>query len=101
MIIEKVEITVKDGHEAELEAAVEQAKAIFARAKGCLGIELATGIEVPGSYVLLIRWETLEAHTTDFRGSTLFQEWRALAGPHFAEPPEVLHFEVKVDAVTF
>jgi hypothetical protein len=27
----------------------------------------------------------------DFRESADFQEWRALAGPHFASPPEVEH----------
>jgi hypothetical protein len=36
--------------------------------------------------------ETLENHTVDFRGSTLFAEWRALVGDFFAQPPHVQHF---------
>jgi hypothetical protein len=39
----------------------------------------------------LVKWETLENHTVDFRGSENFAEWRALVGPYFASPPEVEH----------
>jgi hypothetical protein len=49
----------------------------------------------------MIRWRTLESHTVDFRGSPLFQEWRALVGPHFASPPEVEHCEAAMQLVTF
>jgi hypothetical protein len=45
-------------------------------------------------YVLLLKWETLENHTVDFRGTTLFAEWRALVGEFFAAPPSLGHFEV-------
>ncbi len=46
-----------------------------------------------GRYLLLVRWETLEAHTIGFRGSPAYAEWRALLH-HFYEPfPTVEHFD--------
>jgi len=48
---------------------------------------------VTGRYLLLVRWETLEAHTIGFRGSPAYAEWRALLH-HFYEPfPTVEHFD--------
>jgi hypothetical protein len=38
-----------------------------------------------------VKWETLENHTVDFRGSENFAEWRGLVGQYFASPPEVEH----------
>jgi hypothetical protein len=40
---------------------------------------------------LFVGWDTFENHTTDFRGSADFQEWRKLVGHCFASPPEVEH----------
>ncbi|MDU6242457.1 MAG: antibiotic biosynthesis monooxygenase, partial [Bradyrhizobium sp.] len=42
---------------------------------------------------LMVKWETLENHTVDFRGSENFTEWRGLVGPYFAAPPDVEHTE--------
>ncbi len=39
----------------------------------------------------MVKWETLENHTVDFRGSENFAEWRGLVGQYFASPPEVEH----------
>ena len=71
--------------------AVAKAEAIFRRCKGWKSFELHRSIEKPSRYRLHIRWETLENHTVDFRGSENFAEWRALVGPHFASAPEVEH----------
>ncbi len=50
-------------------------------------------MEVKGKYLLLVRWETLEAHTIGFRGSPEYQHWKNLLH-HFYEPfPIVEHFE--------
>ena len=64
------------------------------QAKGFKGYQLQRSIESPGRYLLLIRWETLENHTVDFRGSAAFAEWRAIVGPFFAQPPVVEHLEL-------
>ena len=91
MILEMAHIAVKPGAEAAFEAAVAQAAPLFRAAPGCGGVELHRVVETPGRYVLMVRWDTLEDHTVRFRSSEAFQQWHALAGPHFASPPHVQH----------
>jgi heme-degrading monooxygenase HmoA len=96
MVFEFADIEVKAGEEAAFEAAVAKAVPIFRRAKGCHGMELQRSFEKPSKYRLVVKWETVEDHTVHFRGSEDFQEWRKLAGPHFAAPPAVEHTSVVV-----
>jgi heme-degrading monooxygenase HmoA len=82
--------------EFDFEAAVAKARPLFLRAKGGKGFELHKSIEKPSRYRLMAKWETLENHTKDFRGSEDFTAWRALVGQYFAAPPEVEHTETVV-----
>jgi heme-degrading monooxygenase HmoA len=91
MITEIAQIDVKPGTEKDFEAAVAKARPLFLRAKGGKGFELHKSIEKPSRYRLMAKWETLENHTVDFRGSEDFTAWRGLVGPYFALPPEVEH----------
>lgn len=93
MITEIAQIDVKPGTEKDFEAAVAKARPLFLRAKGGKGFELHKSIEKPSRYRLMAKWETLENHTKDFRGSEDFTAWRALVGQYFASPPEVEHTE--------
>ncbi len=96
MVTEIAQIEVKPGTEKDFEAAVAKAKPLFLRAKGGRGIELHKSIEKPTRYRLLARWDTVENHTVDFRGSEDFQAWRGLVGQYFAGAPEVEHTETVV-----
>ncbi len=96
MVFEMAHIEILAGKQREFEAAVQQALPLFARAKGCHGAELHHIVERDTSYVLLVRWNTVEDHMVDFRESADFQEWRKLVGPFFAKAPEVVHSEVAV-----
>ncbi|MCZ7641721.1 MAG: antibiotic biosynthesis monooxygenase [Pseudorhodoplanes sp.] len=91
MILEIAQIDVKPGMERDFEAGVTAAAPLFRRAKGCRGMELQRSIEKPQRYRLFVKWDTLENHTVDFRGSADFTQWRALVGHCFAAPPEVEH----------
>ncbi|MBN9039881.1 MAG: antibiotic biosynthesis monooxygenase [Rhizobiales bacterium 62-47] len=91
MITEIAQVEIKPGSEADFEAAVGKARAAFKSAKGFHGFELHRSIEKPQRYRLLVKWETLENHTVDFRGSANFTEWRGLVGQFFASPPDVEH----------
>jgi heme-degrading monooxygenase HmoA len=91
MVLEIAQIEVKPGMEAEFEAGVAKAAPVFARAKGCTGMALQRSTEKPARYRLFVKWETVENHTVDFRGSADFAEWRKLVGHCFATPPEVEH----------
>ena len=98
MIMEIAQIDVKPGTEAEFESGVKNAAPLFKRAKGCSGMALQKSHEKPQRYRLFVKWDTLENHTVDFRGSADFQEWRKLVGHCFASPPEVEHVTEVVHA---
>lgn len=91
MFLEIAQIDVKPGMEQEFESGVAKAAPLFRRAKGCRTMELMRSVEKPQRYRLFVRWETLENHTVDFRGSADFQEWRSLVSHCFASAPEVEH----------
>src|SRR5438270_6355766 len=91
MVTEIAQIEIKPGMEAAFEAGVTNAAPIFQRARGCKGMELHRSLEQPQRYRLLVKWDTVENHTVDFRGSEDFQEWRKLVGHCFAGAPEVEH----------
>ena len=93
MILEAVMLQVKTGQEPAYEAAFRQASPIIAATPGYIRHELRRCLETPGKYLLLVEWETLEAHTVNFRGSHAYGEWKALLH-HFYDPfPTVEHFE--------
>ena len=42
--------------------------------------------------MLLVEWDSVEAHLTNFRQTDRFTSWRAAIGPYFTAPPRVEHF---------
>ena len=96
MILEIAQIEIKAGMEAAFEEGVTKAAPIFQRARGCKGMELQRSLEQPARYRLFVRWQALENHTVDFRGSADFQEWRKLVGHCFERPPDVEHTTLAV-----
>ncbi|RVU05420.1 antibiotic biosynthesis monooxygenase [Novosphingobium umbonatum] len=91
MIFEIARLTIDPARAADFEAAVAKAEPFFRADKGCTSFALQQVIEEPGVYHLLVGWVSVEAHMVDFRETQNFQEWRALAGPFFVEPPKVVH----------
>ncbi len=93
MILEAVFLHVKAGQAEAFEDAFRQASPIISNMSGYLSHELQRCLEVENKYLLLVRWQTLEAHTEGFRGSDEYQEWKRLLH-HFYDPfPTVEHFE--------
>ena len=99
MIWEVAHILVKPGAEIAFEQAVAEAAAIFRAARGCHGARLHRSIEQPQSYRLMVGWDSVDDHMVHFRAAPGFQQWRALAAPHFAAPPSVEHFATVVDGI--
>src|SRR3954464_13874144 len=92
MVLEVALIDVQEGREDEFAAAYAQARALVASTPGCHSVRMTRGIETPTRFVLLVEWESVEAHEQNFRQSERFGQWRAAIGPHFAGPPHVEHF---------
>ncbi|MCY7273364.1 MAG: antibiotic biosynthesis monooxygenase [Phormidesmis sp. CAN_BIN44] len=92
MILEVAILTIKSGLSSEFENAFGQASPIIASAPGYLSHELQKSVEVDDRYLLLVRWETLEAHTIGFRQSPNYQTWKQQLH-HFYDPfPVVEHY---------
>ena len=94
MILEVAILDVVPGRENEFQAAFAKASPIISSMSGYVSHQLQRCIENQNRYILLVNWETLEAHTVGFRGSEQYQEWRKLLH-HFYDPfPTVEHYEL-------
>lgn len=89
-VLEIAQIEVIEGQDAAFEAAVAQAAPQFEAHAGCRKLMLYRSHELPSRYRLIVEWDSVEAHM-DFRETPGFLEWRRLAGPFFASPPQVEH----------
>ncbi|HEX7821355.1 MAG TPA: antibiotic biosynthesis monooxygenase family protein [Sphingobium sp.] len=84
MILERVELTAKDGHEDAFAAVFDaDTLALISGAPGCLGARVGRGVENPGKMILLVEWETLDAHTA-FTGSPPHGAFGKAIGPYIA-----------------
>jgi heme-degrading monooxygenase HmoA len=92
MIIERAMLAIEPEQAEAFEAAFAAARRLPPASPGFRSLRIARGIERPSTYLLLIEWDTVEDHMVGFRESERFQQWRALIGPYFAEPPAVEHF---------
>ena len=91
MVLEIADFSIKAGTEDAFAAAVREGLALIGRTPGFQGARLTRSIESPTRFVLLIEWDTVEAHTVGFRESERFPQWRALIGPFFDGNPYVEH----------
>lgn len=83
-----IDVTDPDG----FTAAFLGAREVLDTTPGCRSVRMTHGVESPDRFVLLIEWDSVEAHETNFRATDRFATWRAAIGPFFAGPPRVEHF---------
>ena len=94
MILEAAILDVISGKEKEFEDAFAKASPFIASMDGYISYQLQHCMEMPNRFLLLVQWETLEAHTVGFRGSAEYLEWKKLLH-HFYNPfPTVQHYEL-------
>ncbi|MDT4901773.1 MAG: hypothetical protein QOJ78_2703 [Pseudonocardiales bacterium] len=92
MVLEVADLAVNPGSEDEFIAAFQGVKDTLASTPGCRSARMTRGIESPSRFVLMVEWDSVEAHEQNFRATDRFTAWRAALGPHFAGPPRVEHF---------
>lgn len=99
MILEVAILNVKPGLETAFENDFDLAASCINGIDGYVSHELQRCIETPHRYILLVRWETLKAHTEGFRKSPQYQEWKRLLHHYYDPFPTVEHFaKVQGDA---
>ncbi|GIG89866.1 antibiotic biosynthesis monooxygenase [Plantactinospora endophytica] len=92
MVLEVALIDVVAGQEEAFAEAYAKAHPTLAGTPGCRSVRMTRGIESPSRFVLLVEWDSVEAHVENFRETDRFTTWRSLIGPYFAAPPVVEHF---------
>jgi quinol monooxygenase YgiN len=93
MVLELARFEVPPGAEQDFANAYRGIKEVLISTPGCRSARMARGVESPSRFVLLVEWDSVEAHEQEFRGTERFTRWRAAIGPFFAAPPDVQHFE--------
>lgn len=92
MILEHAVLTVKPGQEAAFEQAMRAAVPLMSATPGFIGMSVRPCLEKSGLYLLLVEWETVEAHEIGFRKSDRYSDWSKLLHRFYDPFPEVLHF---------
>ena len=98
VVLEHALLTVRAGEQEAFESAFAQARSIIAAMPGFVDLTLSRCVERQTGYLLLVHWERLTDHTEGFRGSSEYQQWRALLHPFYEPFPTVEHFETVLTA---
>lgn len=78
MITEIAILNVKPAKAATFEKDFQLAGQYISSIDGYITHSLSKCMEVANQYILLVEWETLEAHEVRFRQSAQYQKWKAL-----------------------
>jgi len=93
MVLEQATLHVKPNTFTDFEFAFKKATSIICKMKGFISVELLKCVEKKDTYLLLVKWDTIDDHEIGFRKSNEYQEWKKLLH-HFYEPfPKVWHYK--------
>lgn len=92
MVLEIADIHIKAGEGDDFTAAYRTVRDMVATTPGCVSMRMTRCVESPDRFVLLVEWESIEAHEHNFRATDRFAQWRGAIGPYFDRPPHVEHF---------
>jgi heme-degrading monooxygenase HmoA len=92
MVIERSELPIEPDRTRDFEQAFGAVEHQLRGAPGCLGTRLSRGIESPSKYLLLIEWQSVEAHKA-FTQAHNFTIFRDSIAPFFAGKPATEHFD--------
>lgn len=91
MVLEVGLVDIQPGAHEEFIAGYRAVKEALASSPGLRSIRMTHGIERPSRFVLLVEWDSVEAHQA-FRDSERFAVWRSGIGPYFDGAPLVEHY---------
>ena len=95
MVYENAIFHVTPEKAASFIAAVEENGSVFPRWRGCAWVRLLHCIEVPDRFILVICWDSVEAHMA-FRAAPEFEAWREATADYREVPVDMTHYEVVV-----
>ena len=93
MLVERADIQVRDGTEQEFAAAMaDRGLSLLRNVPGVQSIQFGRGVENPQKFMLLIAWDTMDAHIA-FTKSAAVVEFRTLLKP-FSTGGAMEHFNL-------
>ncbi len=92
MIIEQALLQVKPGQSDQFVESMKQAKSLIAAQLGFQSIDVRPSVDRPDQFLLLVGWESVEAHRDGFRKSPEYAQWRALLHDFYDPMPSVTYF---------
>jgi heme-degrading monooxygenase HmoA len=99
VILEVARLDVRPGQDATFLAAFAEARPLLEATPGFLGLDLRRCVDEGAThrFLLLVQWETVEAHTVGFRQSERYPRWRELLH-HFYDPFPIVEHYADADA---
>ena len=91
-VLEHALLHVREGREAEFEAAVAEARPLIEASSGFISLEIRRPTATGQAYLLLVKWRSVADHRDGFRQSDRYQQWRALLHRFYDPMPEVSYF---------
>jgi heme-degrading monooxygenase HmoA len=94
MLVERSYLLIKDGLEDDFAAVMaDKAIPLLKGLDGANAVSFGRGVESPDKFMLLIEWQTMDAHTA-FTKDPSFAEFRALLAP-FTMGGSMEHFAME------
>ena len=93
MVIERVEFEVLAGREEEFLRHIQVTRGVIDNSKGCQAFTFGRGVENPAKMILLVTWDSIEAHAAAKEPSE-YCEWAKQLPGFFAGRPTMEHFAV-------
>lgn len=93
MILERAEISVKEGTENAFTAAMkERGTTLLKSAAGCHSVKVGRGVESPSKFIFVLEWDSVDAHTT-FTKTSNYASLLDLIGA-FIAGVDMQHFDI-------
>jgi quinol monooxygenase YgiN len=93
MIIERVEFEIAPGQEEAFLAHCDAHRDTFAAMAGCNSFRFGRGVENPSKMMLLLHWDSVDAHNAA-REAGAIKPFGAALGPMLAGTPSMEHFDL-------
>lgn len=93
MVLERAEFQIRSGAEADFTAIMEtEGIPHLSAVPGVISVQFGRGVENPGKFMILVVWQSLEAHTA-FSKSPAFAPFLAYFKP-FSTSGSMEHFDM-------